>query len=143
MAKSLNDYPEIQDTEIRCRLISLVLPSREKEILCTSLLDSDVIPYEEFCELYHYRWNIEEAYKLFKVRAETEKFSGKTVLSVKQDFFAKIFIMNLCAVLSFPIEEKVKKESNEAKEKNIKKHTYKINRTSALSMTQSITIAIF
>jgi hypothetical protein len=139
----LKDYPEIQDKEIKCRLISVILPSGEKEILCTSLLDSDKIPHEEFCELYHYRWNIEEAYKLFKTRAEMEKFSGKTALSVKQDYFAKIFLMNLCAVLSFPIEEKVKKESKEAKEKNKKKHTYKINRTSALSMTQSITIAMF
>lgn len=139
----LKDFPEIQDKEILCRLVCVTLANGEKEILCTSLLDSEKIPHEDICELYHYRWNVEEGYKLFKARAEMEKFSGKTALAVKQDFFAKIFMMNLCAVLAFPIDEKVKKESKESKEKSERRHTYKVNRTSAFSMTQSISIALF
>ncbi|MBX9851995.1 MAG: hypothetical protein K2X86_09575, partial [Cytophagaceae bacterium] len=52
---------------------------------------------------------------------------------------AKVFMMSLCAVLAFPIEEKVKKEYKEAKNK----HQKKINRTAALSATCSITVALF
>ena len=139
----LKDFPEIQDKEIQCRLVCVTLANGEKEVLCTSLLDTDKIPHEDICELYHHRWSVEEGYKLFKARAEMEKFSGKTALAVKQDFFAKMFMMNLCAVLAFPIDEKVKKESQESKDRNNKGHTYKVNRTSAFSMTQSISIALF
>lgn len=136
----LADYPEMIDREIQCRLVCVDLPNGGKEILCTSLLDTTKYTQEDMSELYHYRWGIEESYKLFKARIEVERFSGKTALAVKQDFFAKIFMMNLCAILAFPIEEKLKQE---AKADISKKHTYKINRTSAYAMTQSIAIPLF
>jgi hypothetical protein len=137
--KLLEAYPEMINKEIRCRLVCIELENGEKEVLCTSLTDMEKYPYEEFCELYHFRWGVEESYKLFKSRAEVEKFSGKTALAVKQDFFAKVFMMSLSAVLAFPIEEKVKKEYQKAKTK----HPQKINRTSALSMLMSISVGLF
>ena len=103
--KKLAAYPQYQDTAITCRLIKVILEDGRKEILCTSLLDTKTYPYEEFAELYHYRWGEEEAYKLLKACAELEDFSGKTSIAVKQDFFAKIFLMSLCAIYAFPIEE--------------------------------------
>lgn len=135
----LKDYPDMFEKEIRCRLICIELENGEKEVLCTSLTDMKKYPYEEFCELYHFRWNVEEGYKLFKARAEVENFSGKTALAVKQDFFAKVFMMSLSAVLAFPIEEKVKKEYKEA----VTKHPQKINRTGALAMLRNITVGLF
>ena len=135
----LKDFPDMIGKEIKCRLICVELDNGEKEVLCTSLTDIEKYPYKEFKELYHLRWNIEEGFKLFKSRSEVESFSGKTALSVKQDFFAKVFSMSLCAVLAFPIEEKVKKEYHESKNK----HTQKINRTNALSMFRSISIGLF
>jgi hypothetical protein len=136
----LKDYPWMFNRVIKCRLVSIELPNGEKEILCTSLMDSRRYPVEDIAELYHYRWNEEEGYKLFKSRMEVENFSGKTALAVKQDFFAKVFIMSLCATLAFPIEEKVKKEYEQEKEL---KHQQKINRTNALSMTRDICIGLF
>ena len=135
----LKDYPELLDQVLRVRLVCVTLENGEKEILCTSLIDIEKFPHQVFSELYHFRWGIEEGYKLFKARAEVERFSGKTALAVKQDFFAKVFMMSLCAALAFPIEEKVKKESK--KDKNTK-HTNKINRTSALSLLQNISIGL-
>jgi Transposase DDE domain len=135
----LKDYPEMIGKEIKCRLICIELENGEKEVLCTSLTDREKYPLEEFCELYHFRWGIEENYKLFKARAEVERFSGKTALAVKQDFFAKVFMMSLSAVLAFPIEERIKKEYREEKTK----HPQKINRTSALSMVMSISVGLF
>lgn len=136
----LKDYPQIIDQEIKCRLVCVTLENGEKEVLCTSLVDMEKYPHEQFKELYHFRWNIEEGYKLFKSRAEVERFSGKTALAVKQDFYAKIFMMSLCAVMAFPIEEKVRKESKEDK---VTKHNNKINRTSALAKLQNISIGLF
>jgi hypothetical protein len=137
--EQLKDYPSMIDKEIKCRLVCIELENGEKEVLCTSLTDMERYPHEEFCELYHFRWGIEENYKLFKARAEVERFSGKTALSVKQDFFAKVFMMSLSAVLAFPIEERIKKEHLEAKTK----HPQKINRTCALSMVMSISVSLF
>ena len=137
--KLLTAYPEMINKEIRCRLVCIELENGEKEVLCTSLTDMEKYLYEEFGELYHFRWNEEENYKIFKARAEVEKFSGKTALAIKQDFFAKIFMMSLCAVLAFPIEERVKKEYSEANTK----HAQKINRTNALSMLMNISVGLF
>ena len=133
----LKDYPDFIDDTVGCRLVRVDLPNGEIEILCTSLID----PSFRCCdieELYHLRWAEEESYKLLKSRIEVENFSGKTSIAVKQDFYAKIFMMSLCSSLAFPIEEKVKKEYKEAKNK----HPHKINRTSAYAMLQNISIGM-
>ncbi len=137
--KKLADYPDIMDQTITCRLIKIELETGEKEILCTSLTDMEKYEYVEFDSLYHYRWNEEEAYKLLKSRIELENFSGKTAIAVKQDFFAKVFLMTLCAAYAHPIEEKV---TNEYKADKERVHDQKINRTNALSMTQDILISV-
>ena len=138
--KKLAAYPLFTHTTITCRLIKVILENGTTEILCTSLLDTMKYPYEAFEELYHYRWNEEEAYKLLKCRAEVENFSGKTAISVKQDFFAKVFLMTLCAAYAFPIEEKV---IAEYKADENRKFDQKVNRTHALSVTQDILIGMF
>ena len=138
--KKLADFPDMQDATITCRLIKIELSNGEKEILCTSLVDSQKYLYEEFDKLYHYRWNEEEAYKLLKSRIELEYFSGKTARAVRQDFHAKVFLMTLCAAYAHPIEDRVVEEY---KADQNRKFDQKINRTNALSMTQDILIAVF
>ena len=137
--KKLAAFPHMIDATILCRLIKVELETGEKEILCTSLTDAEKYVHDDFEQLYHFRWNEEEAYKLLKSRIEVENFSGKTAKAVKQDFFAKVFLMTLCAAYAHPIEEKVIAEY-EADEK--RKHGQKINRTNALSMTQNILIGV-
>jgi hypothetical protein len=137
--KKLDGYPQMQNSTIICRLIKVELESGETEILCTSLTDTEKYSFKDFKELYHYRWNEEEAYKLLKSRVEVEDFSGKTARAVKQDFFAKVFLMTLCAAYAHPIEEKV---IAEYKADNDRKHGQKINRTNALATTQNILIGV-
>lgn len=138
--KKLADYPQMQKTPITCRLIRVELDNGEVEVLCTSLVDSNQYTYDEFGELYHLRWGEEEAYKLLKSRVEIENFSGKTANAVKQDFYAKVFLMTLCAAYAHPIEEKVREEYK-ADEK--RKHDQQINRTNAVATTQDILISVF
>ena len=128
---------------VRCRLVLVELENGEKEVLCTSLIDTIRYPYDLFKDLYHIRWGVEEGYKLLKERLDLEDFSGKTAKAVKQDFHAKILMMTLCAALSFPIEEKVRKESLREKNNNQRKHEKKLNHTSALGMFYDIAIGIF
>ena len=136
--KKLAEFPQIWEKKITCRLIKVVLDDGSIEILCTSLLDQKAHPIEEFKELYHYRWAHEETYKIFKCRMEIEQFSGKTALAIKQDFYAKVFVMTMCAIMAYPIEEKVKAEYK--KDQN-RKHEQKLNRTSAIAFTQELIFA--
>ena len=138
--KSLSEYPEMYEKEVFVRLIKVPLEDGKIEILCTSLLDMEKYRIEEFQGLYHLRWNEEEAYKLLKSRLDLEDFSGKTATAVRQDFFAKVFLMTLCAAYAHPIEERVR---NEYKADEKRKYDQKINRTNALDMTRNILIALF
>jgi hypothetical protein len=136
----LEQYPQMWDDSIQCRLIKVILENGEVEVLCTSLIDSRNYDREEFGRLYHYRWNEEESYKLLKSRIELENFSGKTAKAVRQDFHAKIFLMTLCAAYAYPTEEKVVAEYK-ADEK--RKYDQKINRTHALATMMDLAIPMF
>jgi len=126
--------------KMSCRLVKVQLENGETEILCTSLLDTEKYPIDDFKELYHLRWGIEEGYKMYKSRINIEAFTGKTPIAIKQDIYAKVFMMSLCAAYAFPIEEKVKKEYQQD---NQRKHGQKINRTNAAAFCRSMLIAVF
>lgn len=128
-----------EDCEVHCRLIAITLGNGTREILCTSVRDKEVLPYECFADLYACRWNIEEGIKLFKSRLQLEAFSGKTAIAVKQDFYAKLFMMSLTAALAFPIEEKLLEEQQNSE----REHSYKINKTNALAFTKEIVHNLF
>jgi hypothetical protein len=136
----LSEYPDFQKTTIKCRLVKVILENGQTEILCTSLMDQVEFKHEVFKELYGYRWNEEEGYKLLKNRIEVERFSGKTALSVKQDFHSKILLMTLTAAFAHPIEEKVRAEF---KADDHRKHNQKINRTNALAIMRENSISLF
>ncbi len=87
-------------TPIQVRLIRVRLPTGDVAVLMTSLLDPDDDPADEFAELYHLRWGQEEHYKCFKSRVEVENWSGKSALTICQDFHAKVLALNLTAVLA-------------------------------------------
>jgi hypothetical protein len=95
----------VPTTPIRVRLIRVELPTGEVEVLMTSLLDAETYPAQEFAELYHLRWAQEESYKCFKSRVEVENWSGKSALSIRQDFHAKVLALNLTAVLAGTAQE--------------------------------------
>lgn len=108
--------------------------------MCTSLIDQEKYPFSEFKELYHYRWDEEEAYKLLKSRIELENFSGKTAKAVRQDFHAKVFLLTLSAAYAHPVQERVKQEYKADKNR---KHNQKINRTNSIAMTKEILVPLF
>ena len=108
------------------RLIRIELSSGETEILITSLTDCEELSYHLFEELYHLRWPVEEAYKILKCRIEIENFSGKSLLAVKQDFFANVLLFDITSILIHPIDQEADSKSSTTK------LDYKVNRTEAL-----------
>lgn len=120
---------------IKVRLIKVVLESGEIEILITSLLDTKKYPITLFGELYFQRWGIEESYKELKHKLEIENFSGKSVLSVFQDIYAKVFSSNITNILASHAKEKLKQRKT--------KHIYKVNRTNALNKMKGLLPILF
>jgi len=113
-------------TPIRLRLVRVDLPN-EVEVLITNLLDTNKYCVGSFKSLYYLRWGIEENYKRLKQWAEVENFSGKSALSVKQDFYAKIVAMNLTALMAMAAQKIATKKT---KHRTLK---YQINFAQALS----------
>lgn len=107
------------------------------EVLITSLLDMDKYPIEIFHDLYHLRWPVEEDYKTMKCRLELENFSGKSVLSVYQDFHAKVFTKNLVWIMAFPGNNALRQQHQH------RKYDYQINFTQALSKAKGVIGLLF
>lgn len=122
---------------IKCRFVCVELPSGEKEVLVTSLLDMQEYPHHVFKKLYHLRWGIEESYKKDKHRLQLENFSGKTITAIYQDFYANMLLGNLTAILSSSIQGMIKKK------KNMAKHKYQVNITTSLSKVKDTIILLF
>ena len=123
-------------TPIRVRLIRVSLAGGEDQILMTSLLDTEAYPLEWLQEVYHSRWGFEENYKHMKSRIEMGNFSGKSVESVYQDFHAKVFSMNLAAVLVHPVQDQVEQDSNGSQ------YPYQVNMTFAVSSLKQVIVKL-
>ncbi len=111
---------------ITLRLVRVDLPN-EVEVLITNLMDEEVYDCTLFKSLYHLRWGIEENYKRLKQWAEIENFSGKSALSIQQDFYAKIVASNLTTLMEIQAQEIVDKRTQDLK------RSYQINFAQALS----------
>jgi hypothetical protein len=81
------------------RFVRVLLKTGKYEVLVTNLLDEQLYPTEDFKELYHLRWRCETFYGILKTRLNLEHFSGKTVESVYQDFYATVFLTGLESIL--------------------------------------------
>jgi hypothetical protein len=123
--------------DLKLRLIRIELENGETEILITSLVDTEKYPPEIFLELYHHRWPVEEDYKVMKCRIEIENFTGKSVLSVYQDFHARIFSKNLTAMLAFPTRLDIEQNGQN------KRHQYQLNFTQAVSKMKDTIVLLF
>lgn len=135
------DGLEKVNSPIKMRVVKIELESGQIELLGTSLLNKKKYNKSILKKLYYLRWGVEEAFKMLKSRIGLEHWSGKTARSIYQDFYAKTFMMTLCATLSHPIEQKVRQEYK--KEKTGNKYDQKINRTDAMSETKDNIIKIF
>lgn len=120
---------------LKLRLIRVELDG-EIEVLITNLMDEEALAASEFKELYHLRWGVEENYKRLKQWVEIENFSGKSALSVKQDFYAKVFTTNLTAMVANVAQKQVDKATTH------RKHDYQVNFAQALSKMKNTLVEL-
>ncbi len=88
------------------RVLKIRLSSGETETLLTNL-NPKQLPIRNAGELYFKRWGIETAYDTLKSKLQLENFSGKTVGSVYQDFYATVYLAGLAAACAGDADEHV------------------------------------
>ena len=97
----------IKATLLRVRLIRVLLSSGEVEVLATSLRDHEEYSHFQFKALYNLRWPIEESYKRQKSRIEIDNWTGRSELTIRQDYHAKVFTMNITVMIASFAQETV------------------------------------
>ena len=83
------------------------------------------------------QWYIEEDYKTMKCHMELENFSGKSALSVYQDFHAKVFAKNLVWMMAFSVQNCLDEDTS------VKQYRYQINFTQAFSKSKGVMALLF
>ena len=111
---------------LRLRVLRIDRGDGEPQVVVTNLFDPN-LTLDFFRDVYDDRWGVEEGIKVLKKALEIERFSGRTVETVLQDVYARIFLFNLTSVLTLPLRDEVEEASSG------KKYTYHVNTTTALS----------
>ncbi|WP_459931746.1 transposase, partial [Desulfosporosinus burensis] len=113
---------KVEGKRIKVRVLRFMLDSEVEEVLVTNLFD-ETLGIQEFKALYFKRWGIEVKYLELKSRLQIENFTGDTVISVEQDFYASMYLSNMVALAKNEADEKIL-ENNEDKSL---KYEYKVN----------------
>jgi len=123
--------------KITVRFVKIRLITDEIEVLVTSLLDEEDYTAQMFKELYHLRWGVECFFGVLKERLKMDNFTGKTVISVKQDFLATLFLTGLESVLTKTVDLQLFKKSRQ----NIHRQT--VNNMVSFNAIKNFLIELF
>ncbi len=134
---SFKNLPYTKDETIKVRMIKVILPSGDIEVLMTSLLNKDIYTTNEFGSLYTTRWGVETYYNRFKNIIGVESFSGTSNQFIQQEFNCALYMSNMQSILT-------KDAQDEADEKyQGRVYEYKINASLSLSFIRSRLIELF
>jgi len=94
-----NEYPNLNIVPIQMRLVKYQLGD---ETLClgTTLVDQSRYKKQDFIDIYHARWGVEELYKVSKRVFIIEDFHAKTERGVKQEIFAHFALVTMNRIFS-------------------------------------------
>ncbi len=92
--------------EIDLRLIKYQIEN-EKYICATTLIDKKY-PLEEFSQVYHARWGIEELYKISKEFINVEDFHSR---GVKQELYAHALLINIARIFESEVNNQLPPQS--------------------------------
>lgn len=121
----------------KLRVIKFKLKNATEEILVTNIFDESYT-IEDFKEIYHLRWGIEEKYDDLKNKLQIENFSGTSPIAILQDFYATMFLSNLASVLMFDCADEIDKKYNTRD----LKYKYKANVSMTISLLKVDLIAL-
>ena len=94
----------------RIRVVKFPLSTGKIETLITDLPQATFVT-DDFKALYFKRWPIETRYDTLKIKLQLEIFTGKTVLSVFQDFYASMFLSNMATFAKYVTDAEIQKDN--------------------------------
>ena len=105
-------YPEINITPLRIRLIKYQIAG-STFCLGTTLLDQNKYnKIDNFVDIYHARWGVEELYKISKRIFIIEDFHAKTQRGVKQELFAHFTLITMNRIFANKAELDLNQNKN-------------------------------
>lgn len=99
------------------RLVKIELPNESELIMLTNLQEEDGFTLKDLNYIYKLRWSVEEFYKRLKNVTHLEYFSGKTPISIEQDFYCRTIMLNLSAMIETQEVQPKLEKKKEAKHK--------------------------
>jgi hypothetical protein len=106
------------------RVVTLTLDDGTRETLLTTLRKPAEGPSHEFQGLSAKRWGSEGHYDVLKNILEIENFTGKSALSVRQDFYATVLTNNIRALIHWELQDEVNAENQQSS----RRYQYQLNR---------------
>lgn len=114
--------PVSKNDTIQVRLVKIILPTGETEVLITNLYDNRLYSAKDLKQVYNLRWGIETYYGYIKEELQLGQFSGITPVCIEQDFAANLFLFNLQSLIEKQCKPTLKAISKK------RKYTYKVNK---------------
>lgn len=104
------------------RVLKFALSSGETEVLITNEFDKRM-GIKAFKALYFKRWPVESEYDIVKNKLEIEHFSGLSENTIKQEFYATMFMANFAACVA----REAQGEADRQRKTKDNKYDYAIN----------------
>ena len=104
------------------RVVKFLLPTGETETLATTLWEPS-LTVDDFKALYFLRWKVETRFDEVKNKLEIENFTGNSVLAVRQDFYATMYMTNMASAAWWDAQNIVVSE----RENKNNKYEYQVN----------------
>lgn len=123
--------------KIKVRISKVILDTGEIEYLLTNVRE-DIIAPEEMKETYFKRWQIEIGYDILKNKLHLENFTGRTKITIEQDFYAQIYTFNVLQDIKNINTRRIQEKQ---KNKNLK-YKYKVNTNILAGWLKNILIAV-
>lgn len=127
----------IKQKNLKGRISKVLLDTGEIEYLLTNISEQIILP-EEVKETYFKRWQIEIGYDILKNKLHLENFTGKTKITIEQDFYAQIYTFN---VLQDIKNTNTKRIQEKQLNRNLK-YKYKVNINILAGWLKNILIAV-
>ena len=122
---------------IKVRMSKVKLDTGEIEYLMSNISE-DIISAKEMKETYFKRWQIEIGYDILKNKLHLENFTGKTKITIEQDFYAQIYTFNV-------LQDIKNTNTRRIQEKHLNrnlKYKYKVNINILAGWLKNILIAV-
>jgi hypothetical protein len=137
--KLLAQYPDLDPAwTLTLRVLTIALDDGRPEYLLTTLLDQEAFPTPVFHGLYGKRWGSETHYDGLKNILEIENFTGTSVLSVRQDFYATVLTSNIYGLIQWELQEEIEAENRSA----ARKYQYQLNKNVSIGLLKDTLVTL-